>query len=259
MNPLVFSFTILVMTLFVLYAQGVRRAILSGRAIVFVGLAVGAVALLGTLILLTPDLKRGLPLPALLVNALGMALCTAYCIVMAQRQSRVEEVAVSGKISALVTTPYRLEKLDALIVPTSTQLHSLGGPSGPLLAAGGKLLVKEIGLASPANQGKVVFTGAGTLGAGKLIHVVVHEPSDPRLNPDRVRKGIQAALLAARKDHKKVVGIAYAPLRGISGKDAASLYLQAAKKYEDDFEKIVFVLLDGRDEAAFKAALAPTK
>ena len=188
-----------------------------------------------------------------------MSLCTAYCIVMAQRQARVEEVATAGKLAVLVTTPYRLTDLDALIVPTSTQLRSLFGPSGPLLAAGGKTLVKEIGLAAPANLDKVIFTGAGTLGVGKLIHLVLHEPSDTRLDGGKLKKGLQAALLAARKDHQKIVGLAYAPLRGIAERESAAMYVQAAKKYEDDFEKIVLVLLDGRGEAAFKSALAPAE
>ena len=259
MNAIVIPFMIVVTTLFVLYAQGVRRAYLSGRAIVFVGLGVGAVALLGTLMILSPSIKRGLPLPALLVNVVGMSLCTAYCIVMAQRQARVEEVATAGRLAALVTTAYRLPGLDALIVPTSTQLRSLFGPSGPLLAAGGKELAREIGFAAPANLDKVIFTGAGTLGVGKLIHVVLHEPADLRLDSGRLKKGLQAALLAARKDNQKVVGLAYAPLRGIAEKEAAAMYVQAAKKYEDDFEKIVLVLLDGRGEAAFKARLAPAE
>lgn len=257
MNAIGFFFMAVVTTLFVLYAQGVRRAYLSGRAIVFVGLAVGAVALLGVLLILSPSMQRGLPLPALLINVGGMALCTAYCILMAQRQARVEEAATEGKLALLVTTPYRLKDLDALILPTSTRLRSLFGPSGPLLSAGGKTLVKEIDALGIANLDKVIATGAGTLGVGKLLHIVAYEPDDIRVDAGKLKKGLQAALLAARKDGQKVVGLAYAPLRGIGEKDVAKMYVQAAKKYENDFEKIVLVLLDGRGEAAFKAALTP--
>ena len=103
----------------------------------------------------------------------------------------------------------------------------------------------------------MIFTGAGNLTAKKLIHAVVHA-SGERIESARLRRGIQAALLAARKGGAKTVGIAYAPLLGVKESDAAAIYLQAAKKYEDDFEKVVLVLLDGRGEAGFKAAMSPS-
>jgi hypothetical protein len=243
---------VLITTLFGAYAQAVRRAKLNGSAIVTVGACIGGLALLGMLFLLGQK-----PQPAaLLINALLMSICTAYCITMAQRQARVEEIATDGKLSIMVCSAYRLPLTDALIVPTSTHLRSLGGPSGALIAAGGKQLEKEVTVAGSINLDKVLFTGSGELNTGKLLHVAAFTPDDMRVDAGRVKKGLQAALLLARKDNAKTVGLAYAPLRGIAPTDAAMLYRDAAKKYEDDFEKLTIVLLDGRHETEFKKILA---
>jgi hypothetical protein len=242
------GYVILITVLFTGYAQGVRKAKLNGNLIKTVGLGIGGVALLGMLFLLGSK-----PNPTvLIVNVTMMSLCTAYCIMMAQKQARVEAIYESEKLSVLVCSAYRLPFVDALILPTSTHLRSLGGPSGILLTAGGKILEKEVAFASPANLDKVLFTGAGALGVGKLLHAVVFAPNDLHIDQSRLKKGLQAALLLARKDNAKSVGLAYAPLRGIAPKEAAQLYREAAKKYEDDFEKITVVLLDGRHEALFK-------
>ncbi len=244
------GYVVLIVVLFTGYSQGVRKAKLNGNLIKTVGIVIGAIALFGMLLLLGQK-----PNPtALLVNVVMMSLCTAYCIMTAQKQARVEEIYEEGKLSVLICSAYRLPFVDALILPTSTHLRSLGGPSGILLTAGGKILEKEVALASPANLDKVLFTGAGALGVGKLLHAVVFAPTDLHVDPNRVKKGLQAALLLARKDNAKTVGLAYAPLRGIAPKDAAKIYRDAAKKYEDDFEKITVVLLDGRHEALFKEA-----
>jgi hypothetical protein len=241
-------YVVVITTLFALYAQAVRRAKLNGNAIVTAGACIGGLALLGMLFLLGQK-----PQPAALaINVLLMSVCTAYCIVMAQRQARVEEIATDGKLSVMVCSAYRLPLTDALLVPTSTHLRSLGGPAGVLIAAGGKQLEKEIATAGSLNLDKVLFTGSGTLNAGKLLHVAAFTPQDMRIDANRVKKGLQAALLLARKDNAKTVGLAYAPLRGIAPVDAAKLYRDATKKYEDDFEKLTIVLLDGRHEAEFK-------
>ncbi|MGC4046978.1 MAG: hypothetical protein QM758_24550 [Armatimonas sp.] len=246
-------YVLIITTLFAVYAQGVRKGKLSGNAIVRAGAAIGGVALLGMLFLLGQK-----PQPvALLINVIMMSLCTAYCIVMAQKQARVEEIVSQGKLAVTVASAYRLPHTDVLIVPTSTHLRSLGGPSGMLLAAGGKLLEKEIATVGSINQDKVLFTGAGSLNTNKLLHAAVFTPEDMRVDGNRVKKGLQAALLLARKDNAKTVGLAYAPLRGISAVDAVKLYWDAAKKYEDDFEKITIVLLEGRDELEFKKLLTP--
>lgn len=246
------AYVIVITGLFAFYAQGVRRGKLSGNAIVTVGAAIGGVALLGMLFLLGQK-----PQPAaLIINVVMMSLCTAYCIVMAQRQARVEELYTAGKLSVVVSSAYRLPQVEALIVPTSTHLRSLGGPSSLLLSAGGKQLEKEIAAAGSVNLDKVLATGSGTLNADRLLHAAVFTPDDMRIDANRVKKGIQAALLLARKEQVKTVALAYAPLRGIGGIDAARLYLEAAKKYEDDFEKITIVVLDGRHELEFKKTLA---
>jgi hypothetical protein len=241
-------YLILLTTLFTLYAQGVRRAVLKSKsAILSAGIAVGAVALVGLLFLLGPGQK----IAVLLINTGMMSLCTAYCIVMAQKSARSEEVLTQGRLSVWVASAYRLPFADALIVPTSTALRALTGPSAALIAAGGKDLEREVKMAKSLNLDKTLYTGAGTLGVGKLIHVAVFTPDDLHLDAGRLKKGLQAALLAARKDGAKTVALVYAPLRGIAPKEAAQLYREAARKYEDDFEASLIVLLDGRHEAAF--------
>jgi hypothetical protein len=242
------GYVVLILILFTGYSQSVRKAKLNGNLIKIVGIGIGGIALLGMLLVLGSK-----PKPAeLMINVVMMSLCTAYCIMMAQKQARVETIYESEKLSVLICNAYRLPFVDALILPTSTHLRSLGGPSGVLLTAGGKLLEKEVAFASPANLDKVLFTGAGTLGVGKLLHAVVFAPNDLHVDSNRLKKGLQAALLLARKDNAKAVGLAYAPLRGIAPKEAAQIYRDAAKKYEDDFEKITVILLDGRHEALFK-------
>jgi hypothetical protein len=251
-NWFLWVYVIVITVLFMGYSRSARTAKLKGKLINTVGIGIGAVTLLGMLFLLGPK-----PNPtSLVVNVVMMSLCTAYCIMMAQKQARVETIYESGKLSVLVCSAYRLPFVDALILPTSTHLRSLGGPSGALLTAGGKLLEREVTLASPANLDKVLFTGSGTLGVGKLLHAVVFAPSDLNVDSNRLKKGLQAALLLARKDNAKAVGLAYAPLRGIAPKDAAQIYRDAAKKYEGDFEKITMILLDGRHEALFKEVFA---
>ncbi len=245
------AYVITITILFGLYAQGVRRGKLNGNAIVTVGAAIGGVAMLGMLVLLGQK-----PQPvALLINVVMMSLCTAYCIVMSQRQARVEEIYSEGKLAITVCSAYRLPQTDVLIVPTSTHLRTLGGPAGVLLAAGGKQLEKEITTIGSINPDKVLFTGSGTLRTNKLLHVAVHTPSDMRIDGNRLKKGLQAALLLARKDNAKTIGLAYSSLRGIAPLEAAKLYWEAAKKYEDNFEKITIILLDARNEAEFKQAM----
>lgn len=248
-----------VLGLFLAYGTLTRRGQLRGRAIPLAGAGVGLVALVATVLLLKPQIEsKGVPFAVLLLNAGSIGLVSAYCILLAVRQARVEVVserqAGGGRVAVRVSSPWRLADVDALVVPTATTLRALVGPSVAVLMAAGKETEQAVRAAAPAALDKVVTTPAGRLPVGKIYHVAVHEPMRP-VEASRLRRGLEAGAQQARKGGATRVGLAFGPARGLSLGQTAAVYAEAALRQARHLPEVVLIALDGRGEKELVDAL----
>jgi hypothetical protein len=247
--------SVIVIGLFMAYGLAARQGRLSGFAVPLVGTAIGGLAVALSVAVIAP---HGAPKPLLAANALMMALATAFCVAIATRQARVEELAareIDGvSVRVLACSAWRLPAVDAVIVPASTTLSTLAGPAGPLRIAAGGALDAELRGKTPLPLDKVLATGAGRLSAGRVLHVAVHETGRP-VDAGRLRRGIEAGLQQARKGGAASVVVAIAPLPGLSATDLARATIEAVIKQRRGLKQIVVVPLQGRGERELAVAL----
>lgn len=245
---------------FLLFGWMVRSNRLEGRAILVVGTAIGLAATIASYLILRMASGGKLPIQAILFNAIAMAGCTGFVVGGAYRQQKVEdlfETTIEGtRVVVRQCSAFRIRDLDALIVPTSTTLASLSGPSTTVLSAAGGPVEKETRALSPVKPDKVVTTGAGRLGVGQLIHVAVLDPVKSA-DPNRLRRGIENGALQARKSGVRRVGVVLSPLRGISGEEGAKAVAGGLMRHGSAFEEVVLIGLDFRTARALQNAAFP--
>lgn len=257
MKPELMPFMFMVVSLYMAYAIQVRNGRIDGRAIFVAG---GAMWLLGlgiTSAMIWPSIaKEGFRLIA--VNATTMTLLTAWCVYMAWRSAQIKEelTLVVGETQVVLQTcsPWRIRGVEALVLPNTTALRSITGPAATVQMAAGKGLEKDTRAASPVKLDKVLATGGGALSVPKIFHVAVNEPSKP-VDPVRLRRGIEAAVVQARKAGIKQLGIPVSALRGLSPLDTATVLVEGALHQKKAFEKLVFIALDARDVSLIRAVL----
>ena len=253
-------YLLIVLALFAGYGVAVRRGVLRDSAVLNVGAAVGAVAVAASGIYWWPLYQHGLiPFSIFLINPFIMTVCAVWCVYMAHRSQRVEDVATYSvgdtKILVRITPPSRLPDADALILPTSVTLRLADGIAGMIGTASGRSPEDEARLSVPVGPLKVIVTGAGDLRVQKIYHVAVSDYL-AKVNEATLQRGIENAAHQARKDHVESVIVPIAALRGLSLADTTRAMVAGTLKHRKAFAEIVFAALSPNDGPAIAAEVA---
>jgi O-acetyl-ADP-ribose deacetylase (regulator of RNase III) len=238
-------FILFLTALFLAYGQLVRRGALRGRWILIAGILMGLVAV----VVSTGHFWRpGMPLPLQLINPLMMALCTGFCVSVALRSQTVRTVAEETfhgtPLTVLSCAPLRIPAADALLVATSTELRTPGGPAAQLAQVGGKDYDTLLSKGAPVGVGKIVITPGDRLPAPKVYHAAVYE-ARKNMNAENLRRGMQAAAHQAHKNGAKTLTVACGKMPGLSLTESATAIVTGVLKHAQDFEKIVFCAIEG--------------
>lgn len=257
MKPELMLVTFAVVFLYMTYAVQVRNGRIDGKVVLLAGLGLWVVGLGLTTVMIWPSVaKEGFRLISL--NATTMTILTVWCVYMAWRSALIKDVFTTklGETEVIVRscTPWRIRGVDALLLPNSTALRSIAGPASSVLIAAGKGLEKEARALSPVKLEKVVMTSGGALSVPKVFHVAVHEPSKAT-DAVRLRRGIEAAAVQARKSGSKSLGVPIATLRGLSPKDTIEALVGGVLHQRKSFEKLVFVAIDSHDASLIRDAI----
>jgi O-acetyl-ADP-ribose deacetylase (regulator of RNase III) len=121
------------------------------------------------------------------------------------------------------------QAVDALVRPSDAGLAPIGAHAVRLDDLGGEPFAAQRRSATPLEAGAAVVTGAGDLGVGYVVHVVIADARGPA-SRDRVRRALVSAWQRAgdwglTRLAAPLVGIAGA---GLSLEDAAGLLVETA-------------------------------
>jgi O-acetyl-ADP-ribose deacetylase (regulator of RNase III) len=236
----------------------VRRGAIAGRAILVVGAVVGAIAVAASYLNVPAELRRTVPLGIVLLAPGTMALCALLCVGFAYQAQQVRDLATFALGDTTIAVRYapahRIEA-DALLLPTATNLRTLGGAAWAVGAAAGPEVERAALAAAPAGMGKVVATEAGRLaGVERIFHAVVAEPLRP-VDENSLRRGLENAAQQARKAGAHRVAVPVGALRGQSVEQTAAAAAEALLKHRRAFSEIVFVALEMRVGPAVRAGV----
>lgn len=247
-----------IVVLFTGFGVAVRRGALKGRQILRIGAIVGALAVLSSLIFIWGEYQRGIPIPLLIMHPIMMALVSAYCIWLPWRTHQVQTVSeqMSGdtRIQILSCLPAAIPESEAMILPGNTALRLAGGLTGAIGFACGKEVEENLRKEAPVGIGKVVETGGGKLSVNKIYHVAVQDPMKPTL-ASALKRGMESALLAARKAEISTLIVPLGSLQGLGASECMNLMVESALRQRRAFSAISFVIPDSRNIPAAKEAV----
>ena len=251
-------YALFIVALFFAYGQAVRRGRIAGRAILGVGALVGVIAVAASFFQFSPDVRAQTPLGYLLVSPIVMALCAAFCVAMAYRSQKVEELGRHSVGDTTVIARYspasRIEA-DAILLAAPTTLRMLGGVSGALSVAGGTAIEREARQSAPANPGRVVQTTGGRLAVDHIFHAVAYQPLRP-VEEAPLRRALENAAQQARKAGAETLAVPVGVLPGLPPDRVARIVTDAVLKHRRAFAEISFVALDVRGGQTLARAVA---
>ena len=261
-------FFLLLSALFLGYGGLVRRGILREKQVLWAGIILGIITVsLSTLRFWRP----GQPMVVQLINPIILAVCTGLCISMAQKNQRVEDIFTQkkGETSLVVRVGplsqlSQLSQLDALLLPTSTELRSFGGPSAQIAMLAGRAYENEVNRLAPVEIGKTIVTGTYNLfpisveAAGsknsKIYHIATHE-ARKNMKAENLKRGIDSALQKAAKAQAKTVAIACGKFPGLTLEESTNAIVGAVGRHQNKFTNIYFCALDTITAVPLKSAL----
>jgi O-acetyl-ADP-ribose deacetylase (regulator of RNase III) len=145
-------------------------------------------------------------------------------------------------------------EVDAIVNPASPSLWMSTGVGGALKRAGGDAIEFEAVRQGPVPVGSAVVTGAGTLAARAVIHVVSLDRIR-RTSAEAIEAGVRSAMARAREIG--ATSIAFPALgTGIGGfplDQAADITVQTLREELDAGNEIEHVILALRGTAAYQA------
>jgi O-acetyl-ADP-ribose deacetylase (regulator of RNase III) len=251
-------YILFVLVLFLAYGSLVRRGIVTGRAILYVGALVALAAAAASYLNLPFRLRHEAPVALTLIPPLTMALCAAVCVGLAYRMQQVTDLVAFplGDTHIIVRAgPVTGVTADALLVPAETTLRMSGGAAARMVGAvGGRAIEKEAHPSAPAGLGKVVTTGGGRLAIHRILHAVVFEPGH-RVDERALRRGMENAAQQARKAGAETVVVPIGYLPGMTTGQVALATGEAVLKYQRAFAEIVFLALEPRQAALVREAV----
>ncbi len=262
----------LVIVLMVALATVVRRGVLQAREVAWIGLALifFSTSLIAKIVLsqvrgLYPHGSPGIWLGLMALFALPLVLALAFGVYMLYRSLTVKELAtaeegrctlrlVQGSLAALPGTRIAVP-IDALIVPSNTQLR-MGGPvAGLVKSFAGAGIERKSRQKAPMTVGQALATEAGRLPVTTLIHAVLFGGTGP-LDEATLRKPLDNALKAARKAGARRVALSALGLRSLSAEQVASVTMAVIKAAASGFDEIVVVAPTAGTAAPFRTEFA---
>ena len=97
--------------------------------------------------------------------------------------------------------------VDAVVNPANSLGIMGGGIGGALRRQGGDVIQQAAMAAAPIAVGAAIVTTAGQLPAKNVIHVPTMEEPGMMIGAENVRRAARAALIAADRNHFKVIAI----------------------------------------------------
>jgi len=145
-------------------------------------------------------------------------------------------------------------EVDAIVNPASPSLWMSTGVGGALKRAGGDAIEFEAVRQGPVPVGTAVVTGAGTLAARAVIHVVSLDPNR-RTSAEAIEAAVRSAMARAREIGAS--SIAFPALgTGIGGfplDEAADVTIRTLREELETGNGIEHVVLALRGTAAYQA------
>ena len=256
-----------VLALFAAFAWAARRGLLASREAGWVG---SALVFFGISLVFNAVLARnGHIYPHQVVKLVGLsALMTlplllslgygVFALARALASKTLDTVRIGGLSLQLVqgnpATFAAVPPLDALFVPTTTDLALRGGAAAALRAFGGPGIAQEAHALAPLAAGKAALAGAGSLPAAHLIYSALHAPGKPAAEPD-AKRALDAAFGCAKQNGARRVALPPFGLQPghLSPPVSAALCVSAALRARKDFDLIVIVVFDKRVVPAFQS------
>ena len=150
-------------------------------------------------------------------------------------------------------------KVDALVNAANNHLWMGGGVAGAIKRAGGREIEAEAVSKGPIPVGQAVFTGAGRLKAGYVIHAAVMG-RDLKTDAEKIRQATRNSL--TRADGLGIKSLAFPALgTGVGGfplEECARIMINEVLKYSAEktgLKKVVFALFDEQSYMVFKQEL----
>lgn len=238
-----------VLSLFTAYGIFVRRGTIKGKNILWAGVGTGFLAVIASLVFIWPDYRRGVSVPILLIHPIMMAVVTGYCVGLTYRSQRVQTLSTyiigDTKILVISCLATSIPDADALLLPGNTALRMIGSLASTVGFALGADAEKEMAKSAPVGMGKVVEGGPGRLAVGRIYQVAVHEPLKD-VTAANLKRGIESAVLAARKGGAESLAVPLGGLRGLPAARSMEIIAEAVIKQRKAFGEIVFVALEIR-------------
>ena len=205
---------VLVLVLFAGLAWAARRGLLAAReagwigtALVFFGVSLVFNAVLARNAQIYPrQVVKLVGISVLMVLPLLLSLGYGVLALARSLTSKILQTVqigsltlqlVQGPLAAFTPDP----PLDALLVPTATDLALRGGSATALRTFGGPVIEQEARALAPVAVGKAVITAAGTLPVTRLIHAPLHALGQSTIETD-TKRALDAAFHSAKaKQH----------------------------------------------------------
>ena len=145
-------------------------------------------------------------------------------------------------------------KCDAIVNAANSYGYMGGGVAGAIKRKGGIDIEKEAVSKAPIKIGSAIATTSGKLPCKYVIHAPTMERPAMRITIRNVELATNAALELARKLNIKTIAIPGmgTGVGGVAEEDAAKVMIDVARKYEKDFDEIIFVDINDRMIKAFK-------
>jgi len=151
------------------------------------------------------------------------------------------------------------EKVGAIVNAANTTLLGGGGVDGAIHRAAGPSLLAECRKIAGCRTGEAVLTGAGKLDAEAVIHTVGPVWHGGRgKETELLRSAYENSFAVAKKNGIRTIAFP-AISTGAYGypiEDAARIALDAAGKFEADFDEIRFVCFSERDLNVYRRLAA---
>ncbi len=258
---------LLVLALFACLAWAARRGLLAAREAGWIGTAL---VFFGVSLVFNAVLTRNgqtyphqvaklVGLSALMVLPLLLSLgYGVYALSRSLASKTLNTVQINGLALQLVQgSPAAFQPalpLDALLLPTTTDLAMRGGSASLLRTFGGPAIEPEALALAPLPVGKAIGTTAGALPVARLIHAPLRAPGSPVTESD-AKRALDAAFQCAKQSGARRVAL---PPFGVQpGKltpsAAAFLTVAAALRARKDFDLIAIVVFDRSLLRAFQS------
>jgi hypothetical protein len=238
-----------VLSLFTAYGILVRRGVIKGKNILWMGIVTGILAVAASLIFAWPDYQQGTSWQVLLIHPVMMSVVTSYCVALTYRAQRVQTVATyiigDTKILMISCLPSSIPDADALLLPGNTALRMVGNLIGAIGFAAGADADKAMAKNGPVGIGKVVEGAPGRLAVGRIYQVAVQEPLKD-VTATALKRGMESAIQAARKGGSESIAVPLGGLRGLPAERCIEIIAEAVIKQRKAFGEIVFFAQDAR-------------